>query len=66
LGENFLRTPISPGPWTQVPATELFPLGAVANGQGYIESHYPTQAEERLDPDYLYAGPGNGGVCGFH
>jgi hypothetical protein len=26
---------------------------------------YPTQANNRLDPDFLYAYPFDGSVCGF-
>jgi hypothetical protein len=36
------------------------------NELGGWEPWYPTQAKTRLDPDFLYAAPGNGDVCGFH
>jgi hypothetical protein len=38
----------------------------VANGKWHIESHYPTQAKVRLDPDFLPRCAREGRVCAFH
>jgi hypothetical protein len=43
------------------------PLQSKVNCKGlaWCVLWYPTQAKTRLDPDFLYAAPSNGGVCGF-
>ncbi len=44
----------------------LFPCASVANGKWHIDSHYPTQAKVRLDPDFLPRCARKVRVCAFH
>src|ERR1700678_3648843 len=67
--------------WVRTPVTKLgrqgseslapyadfyFSHGGVANGKWQIEGHYPTQAKERLDPDFLPRCTRELRVCAFH